>query len=256
MAAMTPDQAWPDVFTPFEARLLSAVQAPAIEFRPRQQILRRDTMQHSALYLARGYVGLYRLDRLGRRQFVGLHLPGDHLDLAGFFMARSDCSMDALGAVTLRPTPRERLDALGTQEPALIDKLWRVSMIDAAINRYWIFRIGRLVGRARIANFLCEMLMRLYARGLCDLDGFDVPLAQIDLAEICGMTPVHASRMLAELREDGICTFVQGSVRIMKLREMIQTGHYRWDYLYLAPETDREIRERIAAKGSRHFALG
>lgn len=47
--------------------------------------------------------------------------------------------------------------------PALYQKLWRISLIDAAIQRYWTFRVGRLVGRARIA---------------------------------CGMTSVHTSRMI------------------------------------------------------------
>lgn len=63
-------------------------------------------------------------------------------------------------------------------------------MIEASVIRYWIARIGRLVGRARIADFLCEMLVRLYARGLCSMEGFEVPLAQTNIAEICGMTPV------------------------------------------------------------------
>ena len=127
--------------------------------------------------------------------------------------------MDALGAVALRPVSRERLGTLAVQEPALTGRLWRLAMIDAAINHCWIFRIGRLVGRARIANFLCEMLLRLHARGLCDLDGFDVPLA-----------------------------------RIVKLRELLQIGHCCWDCLYLDPETDRGIRDRIAADGPRHLA--
>ena len=87
MAAMTLDQAWPVMFASRKARLLSALQAAPVEVRPRQQILRHDAAQDSALYLASGYVGLCRLDR---RQFVGLHLPGDYPDLPGFFLGRSD----------------------------------------------------------------------------------------------------------------------------------------------------------------------
>lgn len=251
MPAMTIEQAWPGVFTPAEAQLLAGIRSAPMALRSRQQIMRRDMALNSALYLSGGFVGIYRLDRLGRRQFLGLHLPGDYLDLPGFLLGRPDYNMDALGFATVQETPRERLQALESEAPAILAKLWRISMVEASISRYWIFRIGRLVGRARIANFLCEMLVRLYARGLCGMDGFDMPLAQIDLAEICGMTPVHASRMLAELRDEGICTFTQGAVQIAKLPELFQTGQYRWDYLYLGAELDQEIRERVAGSNAR-----
>lgn len=245
MQVMTIEQAWPDVFTPAEAQLLSGLKSASMMLRPRQQITRHEAAQNSVLYLSSGFVGVYRLDRLGRRQFLGLYLPGDYVDLAGFFLGRPDYNMDAFGFAMVEATSCERLQGLGAQAPAILERLWHISMIDAAIDRYWIFRIGRLVGRARIANFLCEMLLRLYARGLCSMDRFEVPLAQIDLAEICGMTPVHASRMLAELRDEGICTFTQGMVQVMKLPELFQTGQYRWDYLHLGSELDREIRERV-----------
>lgn len=245
MPATTLEQAWPAVFTAPEAQLLAGLQSAPATFRPRQQIPAREASRDSLLYLSSGFVGVYRLDRLGRRQFLGLHLPGDYVDLSGFLLGRATCHMDAFGPATVRATPRDLLQTLEKERPEIVQKFWRLSMIEASISRYWIFRIGRLVGRARIANFLCEMLLRLHARGLCGMDGFEMPLAQIDLAEICGMTPVHASRMLAELREEGICTFVQGSVRIMKLPELFLMAQYRWDYLYLGPELDEEIRSLV-----------
>lgn len=246
MPEMTIEQAWPAVFTPFQARLLSDIQSAPIALRSRQQISSSKTTGNSLLYLSSGLVGICRLDRMGRRQFLSLNLPGDYVDLSGFLLGHSTGIKNAFGAATVKETSYERFQALDVQASAIAEQFWRISMIEASISRYWIFRIGRLVGRARIANFLCEMLVRLYARGLCSMDGFDVPLAQTDIAEICGMTPVHASRMLSELREDGICTFAQGSLRIMKLPELFQAGQYRWDYLYLGADLDHEIRERAS----------
>ncbi|MFC0341341.1 Crp/Fnr family transcriptional regulator [Paracoccus niistensis] len=246
MPEMTIERAWPAVFTPFQARLLSDIQSAPIALRPRQQISSGKTTGKGLLYLSSGLVGIYRLDRMGRRQFLSLNLPGDYVDLFGFLLGHWTGIKSAFGAATVKETSYERFQALDLQEIEINKQFWRISMIEASISRYWIFRIGRLVGRARIANFLCEMLVRLHARGLCSLDGFDVPLAQTDIAEICGMTPVHASRMLSELREDGICTFAQGSLRVMKLPALFQAGQYRWDYLYLGADLDREIRERAS----------
>lgn len=249
MSEMTLQQAWPDVLTPAEAQLLSDLQGPPETFRPRQQIVRCAQPVESALYLSSGFAGRYRPDRLGRRQLLAVQVPGDYVDLPGFVLGHLDHDLDALGQVVVRGTPYERLQALERQAPGVVHKLWRISLIDAAVHRYWIFRIGRLPGRARIANFFCEMLLRLYARGLCGFDAFQLPLSQVDLAEACGMTPVHANRMLAELRDEGVCTFAEGAVHIAKVPALFQIGQYTWDYLYLGADLDREIRQRLAGRG-------
>ena len=248
MAGMTLERAWPAVFTQAEAELLEGIADTSVSFPSRKQIMRIESATDSVLYLSAGFVGRYRCDRLGRRQFMGIQVPGDYLDLPGFFMGRLDANAEALGPVEVQAAPAERLRALELEAPAVAEKLWRISMIDAAISRHWVYRIGRLGGRARIASFFCEMLLRLYARSLCTLDRFDLPLTQSDLAEACGMTAVHVNRMLSELREEGICTFQHGAVTITGLRELFQTGQYRWGYLYLAPGLDREIHERVASR--------
>ncbi|WP_167626555.1 Crp/Fnr family transcriptional regulator [Paracoccus luteus] len=246
---MTLSQAWPDVLTSAEAQFLSDLQGGPQAFRPRQPIMRCEQPVESALYLCSGFAGRYRSDKTGRRQLLALQVPGDYIDLPGFVLGHLDHDLDALGPVVVRGTPHDRLQMLYGQAPELVHKLWRISLIDASIHRYWIFRIGRLAGRARIANFFCEMLLRLYARGLCDFHAFQLPLAQVDLAEACGMTPVHANRMLAELRDEGICTFADGSVQIGKLPKLFQIGQYSWNYLYLAPDLDAEIRGRVIGPG-------
>lgn len=136
--------------------------------------------------------------------------------------------------------------ALHAQAPDAFEKLWRISLIDASIHRYWVFRLGRQPGRARVANFFCEMLVRLYARGLCKIGRFKLPLTQTDLGEVCGMTAVHANRMLCELRDEGICTFVAGEVRVMKLAQMFRVAHFSADYLYLPIKVEQELAARIA----------
>ena len=247
MAGMTLEGAWPAVFTQAEAELLEGIAGASVSFPSRKQILRTESATDSVLYLSAGFVGRYRCDRLGRRQFMGIQVPGDYLDLPGFFMGRLDANAEALGPVEVQAAPAERLRALESEAPAIAEKLWRISMIDAAISRHWVYRIGRLGGRARIASFFCEMLLRLYARGLCPLDRFELPLTQTDLAEANGMTSVHVNRLLGELRAEGICTFAQGIVEITNLPELFQTGQYRWDYLYLGADLTAEIQERLSS---------
>ena len=72
-----------------------------------------------------------------------------------------------------------------------------------------------------------------YARGLCTTEQFDLPITQIDLAEACGMSPVHASRMVGDLRQEGICTFSNGVVTVTGFAGLLKTGQCSRDHLFL-----------------------
>lgn len=242
------DRAYSDIFTPRDADILHGIQAPP-EIRPaRSRLASAHVVLEQSYYLSQGFVGRTRMDRAGRRQFVALQIPGDYVDLPAFTMKRLDHDLESITEVTLRGTPHERLAALRGAEPELFQKLWHVSLIDAAIHRYWIYRIGRLSGRARIANFFCEMYVRLYARGLGTFDGFALPLTQTDVAEMCGITPVHANRLIAELRSEGACDFSGGRVSVGDPALMFRTGQFSWDYLYLPAAVDADLRQLLGLR--------
>lgn len=241
MPEILPHQAYPDLFTAAEGDLLASLQETPLRFRPCQRLVRACEPLDHVFYLAEGYVGRYRADLLGRRQFLALQIPGDFIDLPSYALGWLDHDIDSFGPAVVHPVPHRSVTMLRLTRPDMGDKLWRITLIDAAIQRYWIFRIGRLMGRARLANFFAETLVRHYARGLCGLDGCPLPINQTDLAEACGMTPVHANRMMGELRAEGICDFVQGEIRVRDLRALFHTGQFDWDYLYLPPRIERTL---------------
>ena len=246
------DRAYPGVFAPDEARLVASLQDISQDVPARHRLARTGSEAADALYLTAGLVSTYQIDLLGRRQLVGLQVPGDYVGLSALALGRLDHTIETISAASLCRFPCSGLDRLQAEAPRLLQKLWRISMIELSIQRYWVFRLGRLTGRARIANFFCEMLLRLYSRELCTPEQFHLPITQIELAEICGMTPVHANRMLAELRAEGICIFEQGRVQVRKFFDLFQTGQYSWRYLYLNPDLDKEIHQRL--KGGRGAA--
>ena len=63
------------------------------------------------------------------------------------------------------------------------------------------------------------------------------------------MTPVHANRMLGELRQERICLFLDGRVEVMDLARLFRQGQFDWDYLSLPPALDARLAE-IARTGS------
>jgi CRP-like cAMP-binding protein len=54
-------------------------------------------------------------------------------------------------------------------------------LLDAAIHRAWIFRLGRLEAEARAAHLFCELHARLEMVGLAQDVSFALPLTQSDL---------------------------------------------------------------------------
>lgn len=248
-------RAYPDIFTEPEAQLLGSLLGPPVTARSRTKVIRAGVPLDRSLYLIRGMVGRYSMDRQGRRQFVSIQIPGDYFDIAAYLLKSLDHDIDALSPCEMRPTTHEQLDRVVIERPDLGHKLWRISLIDASIHRYWIFRLGRLAGKARVANFVTEMFVRLYARGLCGTSHYELPLSQNDLAEINGMTSVHVNRLLGELRLDGLCTLADGIVRLGNLPELARVGHYAPDYLYLAPEISAEVRGLLGLKAPAHERL-
>lgn len=245
------DRAYSAIFSREEAETMSAVQGAVEVLAARQRLVSANVPLHQSYYLTRGFVGRTRMDRSGRRQFLALQIPGDYVDLPAFVLERLDHDLFTISEVAVRATQHVDLTAIRDNQPDLLQKLWRVSMMDAAIHRYWIFRVGRLAGRARIANFFCEMLVRLYSRGLGTLNRYSLPLTQTEIAEACGITAVHANRLIGELRDAGTCDFSNGEVVVKDPAEMFKVGHFTWDYLYLPAEVDSDLRRLLGMRPAR-----
>src|ERR1700712_5795761 len=170
-----------------------------------------DEITHSML-LVEGFVCRYMDGLDGERQLVALHVPGDFVDLHGFPLRRLDHDIASLTEVKVANYPHSILSKLIIDYPNLGRMLWFSTLLDAAMHREWIFRLGRLGAIGRVAHFFAEIGRRLQMVGLSDARDFPLPFHQSDLAEACGITAVHANRVLRELRERGIVTFKKGQV--------------------------------------------
>ena len=68
--------------------------------------------------------------------------------------------------------------------------------------------------------------------GLGFEDGFETPLRQADIADMCGATPIHTNRALADLRKKGIADFQRGAVRIPDRNRLEEFAVFTPDYLF------------------------
>ncbi len=215
---------------------LAALEAAVerVETIPARKVMSRrgERMRYSAL-LVEGYACRYMDARDGYRQLLSYHVPGDFVDLHGFTTRFIDHDVGTITETKFAFVPHEQLNRIMSDRPHLATMLWFSTVIDAALHREWIFRIGRLDAAGRLAHFLCETFCRMAAVGLVVDDSYDLPLTQQDLGEATGLTSVHVNRIVRRLREDGLAIVGRGKAQILDFGRLARLGEFEADYLYL-----------------------
>ena len=198
-----------------EIAALAAAMSDRQGFGPRQVVIAPGTELTRSTLILSGFAIRYKDLPDGRRQISEFHMPGDFVDLHGFLLKKLEHGVMTLGDCELAFFPHERLREISERHPHLTRLLWLSTLIDASIHGEWLLSVGRRSALERIAHLLCEVEARLAVIGALAGDSFDLPLTQIDLADMIGLTAVHVNRTLRQLRERGIAELRRGRVTIL-----------------------------------------
>ena len=237
----------PGELTPQERDVIEAAITGVRDLRAGQTAVRQGHEVDFCCLLVDGLMTRHVDARDGRRHLVGIHLPGDFVDLHAYALKRLDHDVGALTDVRIAIVPHSALQRIQVEQPQLTRRLWVLTLLDAAMHRQWVFRLASLNAIGRVAHFLCEINARMAAIGQSDGQRFDLPMTQVDIGEVCSLTNVHVNRVLRELRELGLCTVRASSVELHDVPRLAALGHFDPDYLYLDEET---ARLAVTGKGS------
>lgn len=169
-----------------------------------------------------------------KRLVVALQVPGDFVDLHAFPLQRLDHDVRSLTASRLALFPHGALEEIIAASAEDARALWRLTMIDAAIHRHWTYRSGLLRAMAGMADFVCEMDLRMQMCGRVEGDRVLLGVMQTDLAEIAGLSTVHVSRVIKDLRDAGLCTIRDGYAEIHDREALRRVAGFDPGYLYLS----------------------
>jgi CRP-like cAMP-binding protein len=180
-----------------------------------------------------GFLYSHKMANGSRRQITSFLVPGDIADLQTLYLRKADHNLSALGPAVVAFLPHASLRDMLDQSPPLAQALWRETFIEAAIFREWVTNLGRREAIARVAHVVCEIAARLQAvelaRNLC----FSIPWTQTDLADACGISSVHANRVVQELRRLGLLAWDSKQVKILDWAGVARLGDFSSDYLQL-----------------------
>lgn len=219
--------------TPDERQRIESAVFEVKTFAPRKTVVHAGEQLSQSTLLLEGFMSRYIDDRNGLRQLVAVHVPGDFVDLHAYPLKVLDHDVATMTAATVAIVHHSKLDEIFEEMPQLERKLWFSTLIDAAIHRAWLFRLGRLDALGRVAHFLCETNVRLMSAGLSDGRRFAFGIIQADLAEVCGLTNVHVNRVMRQLREEGLCVFRSSLVEILNPDRLASRAQFDSSYLYI-----------------------
>lgn len=95
---------------------------------------------------------------------------------------------------------------------------------------------------ALASHVLCELALRMKAADVASGEGYKMPLTQEQLAHVTGLTPVHVSRALTSLENEGI---VQRARRVISFKDwanVAATGDFNPRYLHLEQLTLQQAK--------------
>lgn len=203
----------------------------------RDLVRQGDCPTHSFVILE-GFASRYKLLSDGRRQIISFEIAGDLCDPNCYFLGESDYSIGTLSPCKLASISHQAIGEITETFPRLTLLLWRHTMIDATFFYGWVSDGRQPSAYERIAHLLCETLLRLKAVGLAPEGSFELPLNQLKIADLLGLTPVHVNRTVKALREEGLVTMERETVTIRNWEALRNAGPSHSNYLYLNSRPD------------------
>ena len=225
-----------DRVSPREVEALQDVLGPPKCILAGTDIVSEHTHPQQSTLLISGFSARYTTLRDGGRQITEINIAGDFIDLHSLLMKQMDHGVVALTDCTVAYAHHSRLIALTEQHAHLARLLWLDTIIDAAIHRQWLAAMGRRSGLGHLAHLVCELYLRLQAVGQAGNLAFDLPLPQTVLGDALGLSPVHVSRLITELRNEGVVQWSGGRIEILDWHQLAEIAEFDPTYLRLQRE--------------------
>ena len=217
--------------TAAELALLTEIQSNRRRIERHTELVHEGQSGHRAFVLQEGWASCYKLLPDGGRQIITFSLPGDCMGLRSVLLRTSDHSFAAITEAVVSDIPSERIISLFHDHPRLVAAILWAASRDEAMTVEHLVNIGRRSAIDGMAHLILELWERLRLVGMGTPTGFDCPLNQEALADALGLSVIHVNRVLRQLRERGLMTFVAHQVVIHDPAGLRALAQYDSGYL-------------------------
>ena len=209
-----------------ELDFLSAMSVGTTRYRRHELIQIAGEPTDQAFFLESGWAMTFSDYPDGSRQSRRLHFAGDLLGLPNMAMRHLAANVEAITDVVVAPFPRNKLAALLEAYPRLATIMFIFAQEERITSGDRLCSLSRLPCKGRLAFLLMDVLTRLRAADTSISSTFEMHLTREQMAEITGMTPVHASRMWSELIADGSISYDRPFVTIADEERLVALSSF------------------------------
>ncbi|MFL6820262.1 MAG: Crp/Fnr family transcriptional regulator [Bradyrhizobium sp.] len=224
-----------------DRQLVAELPLTVANFSGNEEVARYGETPSRCTLVLGGFLFGHKRANGSRRQITSFFVPGDVADLHTLHLAPVDHSLSTLGPAVVAFMPHAAFRDMLTKSPQLAEAFWRDTFIRLAISREWVTNLGRRDAIARVAHVICELAVRLRAVDLAQDLCFSIPWTQTDLADACGISNVHANRVVQELRRLGLVEWDSRKVRIRDWDAVAKIGDFSDEYLQLGTSAKRPV---------------
>jgi CRP-like cAMP-binding protein len=199
--------------------------------RAKAQICVKDAELRNIHYLHSGICVGYDLLADGRRQIISLYLPGDLIDAGAVNRRLAGQNVVAMSEAVVGMAGIAEIRAALAEDPRAYEVFVSEIVKRHAMLEVWVCTLGRKSAVERMATFFCEILTRMRLAGAGTEDGCNLPLNQIDLSDILGISVVHVNRVLKTLRETNLASFEAGRLEVHDFDRLAAIAEFDPAYL-------------------------
>lgn len=211
--------------------LLDDDNAPRRHFDAGSTLRPAGQPRNAVFVVEQGWLYSARLLPEGERQVLELSLPGQVVGLGEFGLDRPLSGLYALRDAVVREISWARLRDRMCEGSPFSEHAAMLVARDRLMLEERLTSLGRRTAAQRLGHYLLEMHHRLQPPS----DRYRLPVTQQFLADLLGLTSVHVSRMLTELRDSGLVDMTEQGVELIDPDELKLKTDFDPGYLALGP---------------------
>ncbi len=192
--------------------------------RARQHIYRPGEAPGRIIVLRQGWALRSVVTPDGRRQVLSILLPGDVAGGELIMRNQVRTPVQSVTPVDYCAFEVSNLKEIAEDDPALVGAFVDICFSGREASEARLVDLGRRNAEQRLARLILDLHERLTMKKLTDDSSFPFPLRQQSIADALGLTQVHVSRVMRNLRENGIVRVRGGVLTILDMAALMDVA--------------------------------
>ncbi len=209
-----------------ELRFIGGMKKQHLAFAAGEPLIAEGQNSRVLYTLYEGWALRFRMLANGTRQVLDFLLPGDLIGLPATFPGGSRASIVALTPITVCVLDGAVIANLVRGHPEYADALLRDQALERERADTRLTLLGRTGASERIGYLLLELRDRLRMRGLFPGRSVMLPVQRSDLADSVGLSRVHVTRAMRELRERNLADLSDRVLTIPNAQNLARHSGY------------------------------